>query len=204
MTTTKTPSDGSLVCAVAWTILSLAFAIVLACLFLPPASAADKGAARAAVAVADERPFWTGCFVEAGVGDRSSTGMVDGIAVVGGAGCNWRAGASPLVLGGLARYGVTVLHADSAGATLAFDHPGAFLARAGYLVTPATLLYATGGLTFARYEEPGRVRWRSGQALGLGLETRLSNTISIGVEYLWEDHGRVEAYGMTAVLRHRF
>jgi outer membrane immunogenic protein len=85
-------------------------------------------------------------------------------------------------------------------------------ARAGFLVTPATLLYATGGLAFGDVSaslrvkgsyytvENGAVDWvsnasggetRTGWTLGAGVEHKFSRNWSLKLEYLYYDLGDV-------------
>ena len=86
-------------------------------------------------------------------------------------------------------------------------------ARAGFLVTPATLLYATGGLAFADVsasmqvagsyysaDPAGQVAWvssasggetKTGWTLGAGVEHKFSRNWSLKLEYLYYDLGDV-------------
>jgi outer membrane immunogenic protein len=67
------------------------------------------------------------------------------------------------------------------------------LARAGFLVEPATLVYAIGGWTGASFEyhnltdnpffEPGESFWANGVSVGGGLERKLNPNWSVRVEY---------------------
>jgi outer membrane immunogenic protein len=91
-----------------------------------------------------------------------------------------------------------------------WDFPwfGTARARAGYLVTPSSLLYATGGLAFgeSRYKfnfsQPGAAavpaptnyalsdsQTRLGFALGAGAETKVDRNWSVKFEYLYVDLG---------------
>lgn len=83
-----------------------------------------------------------------------------------------------------------------------FDWLGSGRARLGYLVTPDTLLYGTGGLAWTRLTQTATAvnpfdttvtttpSWRFGWAAGAGAEMRLWNSNWIGrVEYLHYDFG---------------
>lgn len=85
----------------------------------------------------------------------------------------------------------------SAGTKL--DYFGTVRARVGYLVTPAALLYATGGWAYGQtttsltvapfgiaFSESNN---KSGWAGGGGLEYRLNNWASVKTEYLYMDLG---------------
>lgn len=74
--------------------------------------------------------------------------------------------------------------------------------RAGYLVTPSTLIYGTAGLAIGdvdfSYAQPGSAATtvtsggqdsRMGYALGLGAETMLTDRLSVGLEYLHVNMG---------------
>lgn len=75
-------------------------------------------------------------------------------------------------------------------------------ARLGYLVTPTTLAYATGGVAYGdvdfSYEQPGSAATFTtaggqdsdiGYTVGAGVETKVSERITIGVEYLYTNLG---------------
>lgn len=85
---------------------------------------------------------------------------------------------------------------------------GTVRARAGYLATPTSLLYVTGGLAFgeAKYKfnfsQPGAAaisaptsyslsnsETRVGFAVGAGAETKLDKNWSVKFEYLYADLG---------------
>ncbi len=67
------------------------------------------------------------------------------------------------------------------------------LARAGFLVDPATLVYAIGGWTGASFEyhnltsdpffAPGESFWANGASVGGGLERKLNPNWSVRIEY---------------------
>lgn len=84
-----------------------------------------------------------------------------------------------------------------------------FGARAGYLLTPAALLFATGGLSAVHNRlfvelpgilpSPSRVdlaqRLTSGFYVGAGIEYRLSSSWSVAGEYIYSDSGSVAFKG---------
>lgn len=75
--------------------------------------------------------------------------------------------------------------------------------RAGYLITDRFLAYVTGGIAYGEVDHsyltdtPATVRSRGGEddgdnfgyAIGAGLEARITQTISMTVEYLYTDFG---------------
>lgn len=82
------------------------------------------------------------------------------------------------------------------------DFLGTLRGRAGYLVSPNTLLYGTAGVAFGdvdfSYAQPGSGATTVtsggqdssiGYAVGLGVENRLSEKVSIGLEYLYVNMG---------------
>lgn len=82
------------------------------------------------------------------------------------------------------------------------DFLGTLRGRAGYLVSPNTLLYGTAGVAFGdvdfSYAQPGSGATtvtsggqdrNIGYAIGLGVENRLSEKVSIGLEYLYVNMG---------------
>lgn len=69
--------------------------------------------------------------------------------------------------------------------------------RAGVLVNPATLLYATGGLAWGEWKDEFRPQdtvntWsstRKGYVVGGGVERKLSDDFSVRLEYTYTDFG---------------
>jgi outer membrane immunogenic protein len=76
--------------------------------------------------------------------------------------------------------------------------------RAGYLITPAVLAYATGGLAYGRVESSlafpavsgapntffdSETHWHTGWTVGGGLEAKVSDRGTLKVEYLYADLG---------------
>lgn len=110
------------------------------------------------------------------------------------------------------QYGNVVLGVTAAALTqsdrrssLAFELGG----RAGYLISPGALLFATGGLSTARNRlflelpgilpAPSRVELASQQTygffVGAGLEYRIASAWSIAGEYIYADSGSVSFKG---------
>lgn len=82
------------------------------------------------------------------------------------------------------------------------DSYGTLAGRIGYLVQPATLLYGTAGLAFGQvdfaYSQPGSAATTTtsggqdsdlGYTLGFGVENRVTERVSIGVEYSYVNFG---------------
>jgi len=82
------------------------------------------------------------------------------------------------------------------------DTYGTLRSRAGYLVTPTTLVYGTAGLAFGEvdfsYSQPGSGATTTtsggqddkiGYAAGLGVERKLSDRLSLSAEYLYVNLG---------------
>ena len=65
-------------------------------------------------------------------------------------------------------------------------------ARAGFLITPQSLLYARGGYSNARFDirnPNGPSENRDGYLLGVGFEQSLARNVSARVEYNYSDYG---------------
>lgn len=106
---------------------------------------------------------------------------------------------------------VTTNYPVSTASSSSMDWFATLRARAGFLVTPATLLYATGGLAFADVsasmrvagsyyvaDPAGPVAWvsnasagetKTGWTLGAGVEHKFSRNWSLKLEYLYYDLG---------------
>jgi len=82
------------------------------------------------------------------------------------------------------------------------DRYGTVGGRLGYLVQPNTLLYGTAGLAFGEvdfaYEQPGSGATtttsggqdsRVGYAIGFGIENRVTERVSLGLEYTYVNFG---------------
>lgn len=191
---------------------------LLACalvgLLASPLFAADKAVPKPIaveeVASPGLHPFWSACSIEAGASGRltvSSTGSAsESVGLLAGLGCSYKVPRSGsdgrgVVVGAFGRVGVTLDDWSSAGASVSFDGPASLGARAGWLISDATLLYGLGGYSWAKWG--GRAS--DGLLLGAGVETRLFSSVSIGVEYNWDDlGGRLDAHSVAVSLRHRF
>lgn len=82
------------------------------------------------------------------------------------------------------------------------DYLSTLRGRVGFLPTENTLIYGTGGLAFGEvnfaYEQPGSGATTTtsggqdndfGHAVGAGVETRVTDNISLGLEYLYVNMG---------------
>ena len=75
-----------------------------------------------------------------------------------------------------------------------FDTLGSLRARAGYLLTPSFMVYATGGFAYAHSNialEGGdsTKQWFTGWQAGLGTELKLDPRWTLRLEYLYTDLG---------------
>lgn len=82
------------------------------------------------------------------------------------------------------------------------DFNAALRLRAGFTPAPSTLLYATGGLAYAKLDQsfessnmansftviPDKNAW--GYQLGAGIEQKLGSNFSLGIEYLYTEYGQ--------------
>jgi outer membrane immunogenic protein len=120
----------------------------------------------------------------------SATIKTEGVSLAGAAGYDWKVGHS----------GVVGVVSD-----IALTKPGDSLsyvltlrARAGVLVTPNTLLYATGGAAFLKSDLSGKLggyeyslkSWAPGWTVGAGLEQRVlwgAQPVRIGLEAAYLD-----------------
>lgn len=113
------------------------------------------------------------------------------------------------VVGAVAEYNFTNLSESQSGfsATPAFYHEereldsfGSFRLRAGYLITPRTLLFVTGGLSYANVNydfdsnnpngtSRGDQNDEIGYVVGAGVETRVTQNWSLSAEYLYTNTG---------------
>lgn len=113
------------------------------------------------------------------------------------------------VIGGILDYNFTNIEETQSGfsSTPAFykeertiENLATLRARAGYLVSDSTLIYVTGGLAYGDPEyrfnsnnpngtSRGDIDSDFGFVLGVGMETRLNQNWSLGVEYLYTNFG---------------
>ena len=122
------------------------------------------------------------------------------------AGYNWQVGRT--VLGVEADIGTGNLKSSTATPFGTFSSElqtmGSVRARAGLLLTPALLLYGTGGFAWANYDlglDTGAHTSQTftGYQLGVGSELMLTNNVTMRLEYLYTDLGRdvITAGGLT-------
>lgn len=159
-------------------------------------------------------PIWTGLYYGGTVGyassDSGSSGL-DGDGAIGTifAGYNRQYGRT--VFGVEADIGIGNLSgsaATSAG-SVTIDHNvmGSLRGRAGYLVSPALLIYATGGLAWSDLEvtiggASAGADVHYGYQIGGGAEMKMSSNVSLRLEYLYTDleEALIVGPGSTAVV----
>jgi outer membrane immunogenic protein len=116
------------------------------------------------------------------------------------------------IIGGACLPGLTFLPPGVTGTTLAFEQQinwfGTLRGRAGWLVTPSVLLYATGGLAYGGIKSSAAIagfnpngvlvtaaasntRTRAGWTIGGGIEGHLGGNWTGKLEYLYIDFGTV-------------
>jgi len=151
---------------------------------------------------------WTGCRLGALAGAQAMitdvsggttvpgiSGQIDGLGASSGqagllAGCDMQVGAFVVGVGADYAWG----DADWKTSLAAFGNTWSVGARAGYLVTPTTLLYATGGYTRAQMDDitvalngvnaiTFSVPDPQGWFAGLGFEAMVMPNVSIGLSY---------------------
>lgn len=159
-------------------------------------------------------PIWTGLYAGGTIGygwSGSDASDLDADGAIGTifAGYNWQRGG--IVLGVEADIGTGNLSgtvATAAGSvTIDTNVVGSLRARAGYLVSPALLIYATGGLAWADLDVTvGGLSAGSdvhyGYQIGAGAEMKMSSNVSLRLEYLYTDleNALVGGPGPTAVV----
>lgn len=199
------------------TISTSALALLLAATVSAPAMAADLGQPRAERPPVDFAPpigdyrtplqRWNGFYLGVtggyGFGSGRATGGVGSLPLDldGGlasvfAGYNWQQGA--IVLGLEADIGTGGLSASIPTVAGRLDADlnalGSFRGRVGYLMTPALMLYATGGLAWASMDfnlTGGQARSETffGYQIGAGGELAISDQIGLRLEYVYTDLG---------------
>jgi len=200
-------------------LLGTSTALLAASLTLTSASAADLGQPRrsagpppAEVYVGD-RPLaaapWTGFYLGATYGagfgeirneSFAGTARLDqsgGIGTVFG-GYNWQIGA--MVVGLEADLGLGNLEGSQVLAggfkpTSSLNALGSVRGRAGVLLTPSLMAYATGGFAWSDFDLRGAngvlaSQTFSGYQLGAGLEFLVSQRLSLRLEYIYTDLGK--------------
>jgi outer membrane immunogenic protein len=131
--------------------------------------------------------------------------------IIGGAHLGYDHQMGDLVVGALLDFNITNIEDKQIGRSVTpatytiqreLDFLATLRARVGYLATDSVMLYATGGLAYGevdfRYSQPGSgaVTTTSGgqdsdfgYTVGAGVETKLTENISLGVEYLYTNLG---------------
>jgi outer membrane immunogenic protein len=141
---------------------------VLAGLALSATGAQAGGTPRGETAYADRPSIWQGLYGGVHLGHAESDfddGLVGGVQL----GYNWR--------NGLIVYG---LEADISASNADFiDWLGSVRGRVGYLIQPGLLLYGTAGLGVVSFDNT-----ETGFVFGVGVEGKLSETMSARLEYL--------------------
>ena len=181
-----------------------------------PALAADLGDGRPVRPPRDFNPPietrdigpWSGFYLGASAGYGWGQGRVDGdigqfsfdrSGALGTifAGYNWQIGRS--VLGVEADIGTGNLKSATVTSFGTFNTElnsmGSVRARAGVLLTPALLLYGTGGFAWANYDvglSSGQSQSKTfaGYQLGGGAELMISNNVTLRTEYIYTGLGR--------------
>lgn len=152
--------------------------IILGFLMAGPILAADLGkpaAAPAAVAPAPIPDQWNGMYFEFGAvgqfmnGEKNAAGLA-------GIGYNFHTIGNPLVVSAFLRYGFSA-EGNSDAAVLTFDQPLTAAIRAGYLVSPSTLIYGLAG-----YSKSLDTDYR-GPLIGAGIEAPVLGTLRLSLEY---------------------
>ncbi len=187
-------------------------------LSLTVAAAADLGSPRPVRPPDDfappfERPFanlerWTGFYLGATLGQTWGNGNADGgigqflmdqSGTVGTvfAGYNWQVGRTVLgVETDVGTGNTSSTNATPFGAlTSDINAFGSFRGRAGFLLSPALLVYGTAGLAWSNMsfavdglDSTSRTFW--GYQVGAGTELMLSDRVGLRLEYIYSDFGR--------------
>ncbi len=133
----------------------------------------------------------------------ASTGGFDGNGgLIGGtAGYNWQAGNVVFGLEGdmsWARIEASTTTNCPTGCNNRLDWLGTARARAGLLLSPSTMAYATGGAAFAGISSSSGGASgddkKAGWTVGAGVEQKFSGPWSAKLEYLYTDLGQTDAY----------
>ncbi len=202
-------------------------AVALAVSVLTTAHAADLGGARKTAYPAPVEPRldierWTGFYLGAALSGNAARTGIDGDfgadkAFARGwdasilAGYNWQAGR--MVYGLEADIGQGRLKSSRSNGvdsyTADFDALGSIRARAGYLLSPSFMIYATGGFAYAHSNitldgvETSK-QWFTGWQGGLGTELKLDPRWSLRLEYLYTDFGAKTISGPVSGLTNTF
>jgi len=185
--------------------LALAAATLAALTFGAPANAADMPI----------KPYyapppavfnWTGFYVGGNVGyGLSSTDFVlEPAGIVGGVqlGYNWQMSRN-WVFGLEGDITFTDMNDSVAGVHSHVDYMGTLRARLGYTFD-STMLYATGGLAYARFGVAGVHDSDLGWAFGLGMEWALTRNWSAKAEYLYATFSDLDIQTVKVGVNYRF
>lgn len=191
------------------------------------ASAADLGGAPAAKYLPPVEPRldierWTGFYLGAALSGTAARTGIDGdfgtdTAFARGwgasllAGYNWQAGRT--VFGLETDIGKGRLRSGRSNGidsyTIGYDTTGSLRARAGYLLTPSFMVYATGGFAYAHSTitldgVESSKQWQTGWQGGLGTELKLDPRWSLRLEYLYTDYGSKTITGPVSGMTNTF
>jgi len=152
--------------------------------FSPPA----RGFAPAPV-VSAPPPAWTGFYagVNAGWSRVDQPGArLDGATFGGRLGFDQQAGA--FIVGALADIDYSFARVTTPAGSFSAPLLGSVNARAGYAVAPSTLVYGSGGVSFADFSSriPAAASHAAGFNVGAGLEQRINGNWSIFSEYRFQ------------------
>ena len=159
-------------------IIALTMAVLASAAGLTSATAADLGKpAPAPLVIPDPvKDQWTGLYVEFGAAGQFMKGGEKNAAGLAGIGYNFHTIGNPLVVSAFLRYGFSA-EGNSDAAVLTFDQPLTAAIRAGYLVSPSTLIYGLAG-----YSKSLDTDYR-GPLIGAGIEAPVLGTLRLSLEY---------------------
>ena len=150
---------------------------------------------------------WTGFYLGAAIGASTTRTGIDGSFGVDTlfargwdasilAGYNWQIGRTVIgVEGDIGTGRIKGSRSNGLNSyTADFDTLGSLRARAGYLLTPSFMVYATGGFAYAHANialegAESTKQWFTGWQAGLGTELKLDARWSLRLEYLYTDFG---------------
>lgn len=158
-------------------ILAFTMAVLASAAGLTSATAADLGKpAPAPLVIPDPvKDQWTGLYFEFGAAGQFMKGEKNA-AGLAGIGYNFHTIGNPLVVSAFLRYGFSA-EGNSDAAVMTFDQPLTAAIRAGYLVSPSTLIYGLAG-----YSKSLDTDYR-GPLIGAGIEAPVLGTLRLSLEY---------------------
>jgi outer membrane immunogenic protein len=171
----------------------LLLSAVATMLIAGPASAADLAVRPPPPGAAYIASPWDGLYIGGNVGYGETSFEFPGISfhgngVVGGFQVGYNKQYGTFVLGLETDFDLTSIKTTNFGVTDKLPWFGTTRGRVGFLLNPAWLLYATGGVAYGRLEESGfgaSVKVSGvGWAAGAGVQYALTPQWSIGAEYL--------------------